>query len=873
MNNLLKSLESRRLKLGVPDGELRRLLGAVKESRGHESKLSDAFYESLEGIVQDLRTVTIDNRDAEAFLKPVSKIDYPDYYEIISNPMDLQTVQKKVKTKQYKSKKEFADDLDLIWSNCYTYNTGENHHLRQCVNRLREKANKLLKNVTDRKDRLDPPVPVEFGGVNGVKINGITTNGHSRKHSTPPFMRPRSEGPGRSSVRSSRKASPSPFSPREVSFQDMPAFVRTPSGMASFLSLDSDLETAGAGPSTGPSVAERLERYINPRSPDEEWQYDEIVNGDIGEKRKMMNGDFRPRKRSRTPRDIRSAEPEDLWWEATMSQDLLANGLPTFTHPSSFSLEGDMRIPAPPEPISSKNVKRRKRKRPPEENSTPRSLLGYINNNIRTLKRVRRTHDKFLALNLASEDGATGPNGQPLMEPPEAPPLGVEDEVDVQVDDRPWRSRGTDVVVEGEEADECMHWIGTKILEHSGFQSTSKAALDVFSGVATDFLLNVGRTIRFLCDNYSQTMSSEEIILHTLFESGIPQVQDLDRYITDDVVRYGTRLSELEKKLVSAYREVTTVEALDDDAFFAEDEDEEGELLMGNFADSFGEDFLGLRELGIASELGLSNLTIPKRLLKGKNKGLVNAQDNKPKEPPPPYPPPPPLLPLSSTRVEKQIGLLKNFYMRRFNDLASSSSPQKPTPFIPAPAAQPPRPLSPGSSLQLTLEMSLLDLPAPAPQPEQPPQPSRIPNPAAPPLQLPDDNPLASRAKIGPLGQILRPSASSGSSKKKAKPKENPSMAGMPGMIPGFAGPAPVVRPPPEGAVVMNGTVPPSLNGIPPTVTHSGNVSPAPGSQPGDSKKKPGGNGGGPNGAAGSGVAGKKKSETPLRPPFITASA
>ncbi len=48
---------------------------------------------------------------------------------------------------------------------------------------------------------------------------------------------------------------------------------------------------------------------------------------------------------------------------------------------------------------------------------------------------------------------------------------------------------------------------------------------------------------------------------------------------------------------------------------------------MGNFADSFGDDFLGLRELGIASELGLQSLTIPKRLLKGKNRGLRNAQD------------------------------------------------------------------------------------------------------------------------------------------------------------------------------------------------------------------------------------------------------
>lgn len=44
---------------------------------------------------------------------------------VIANPMDLQTMLKKVKQKQYKSKKEFKDDLDLIWSNCFTYNATE----------------------------------------------------------------------------------------------------------------------------------------------------------------------------------------------------------------------------------------------------------------------------------------------------------------------------------------------------------------------------------------------------------------------------------------------------------------------------------------------------------------------------------------------------------------------------------------------------------------------------------------------------------------------------------------------------------------------------------------------------------------------------
>ena len=37
--------------------------------------------------------------------------------------MDLGTVLKKVKAQSYKDKKDFAADLDLIWSNCMEYNS------------------------------------------------------------------------------------------------------------------------------------------------------------------------------------------------------------------------------------------------------------------------------------------------------------------------------------------------------------------------------------------------------------------------------------------------------------------------------------------------------------------------------------------------------------------------------------------------------------------------------------------------------------------------------------------------------------------------------------------------------------------------------
>lgn len=51
---------------------------------------------------------------------------------VISNPMDFATMLKKVKSKQYKSKREFKDDLELIWANCYTYNAAEVCTLYPC---------------------------------------------------------------------------------------------------------------------------------------------------------------------------------------------------------------------------------------------------------------------------------------------------------------------------------------------------------------------------------------------------------------------------------------------------------------------------------------------------------------------------------------------------------------------------------------------------------------------------------------------------------------------------------------------------------------------------------------------------------------------
>ena len=47
---------------------------------------------------------------------------YPEYYKVIDNPMDISTLQDKLKQGKYEFLQEMYDDLSLIWKNCKEFN-------------------------------------------------------------------------------------------------------------------------------------------------------------------------------------------------------------------------------------------------------------------------------------------------------------------------------------------------------------------------------------------------------------------------------------------------------------------------------------------------------------------------------------------------------------------------------------------------------------------------------------------------------------------------------------------------------------------------------------------------------------------------------
>ncbi|GMI34111.1 hypothetical protein TeGR_g12756 [Tetraparma gracilis] len=71
-----------------------------------------------------LVTQVMGRGDAEPFRHPVEwkELGLFDYPQIVKNPMDLTTVQKRLQTGHYGHVEEAAADVRLIWKNCQAYN-------------------------------------------------------------------------------------------------------------------------------------------------------------------------------------------------------------------------------------------------------------------------------------------------------------------------------------------------------------------------------------------------------------------------------------------------------------------------------------------------------------------------------------------------------------------------------------------------------------------------------------------------------------------------------------------------------------------------------------------------------------------------------
>ncbi|WVQ78346.1 hypothetical protein IAT38_000431 [Cryptococcus sp. DSM 104549] len=710
----------------LTDPDFQQLLVDVQSVKGSVKISADAFYDSLENIVNELKA----SPESLAFQKPVSKREAPDYYEVIKRPMDLSTVMRNVKSRKYKSKADFAADLNLIWHNCYEYNSQETHPLRASARFMKQKADHHLEYLADRTERskqlqalLPPttgtasPAPGSSAGAGpSGPATGLAAGVSSRLRdeaggdedaageSDDALGEGEEDGEGEreegsekqgfrdggADVKGERKGTPNRGASRDARGRGTsvasssrvngrvngvsrrsPSAVRPP--------LATTLDTAPAllrTPYTIPSLQSVSLTEAGPSFSDK------------GKAREILYGHAPPPwypVASAGAAEDEESKLEGYWWGAMTGDEALLAGLPAVPYM------------ARPEP-----VKRRRAKRPvvvpplpngivnghsdvpngdasssshpapptshdPSSPTKPLSVKNLVYRTVNNLNSMRQAMNKIHEFQRIENEGGLLPARS--LEPTEEEKELEEEERHerrerrraerVEADAR--RREGGEVGQE--EAVGVVKQCAAGMLAHAGFEGANEMALDMFTRVAVDHLDGLGRTFRMLIDGFSNKMTPEELILHALHEQGQVEPRDLEAHLKDDIQRENVRVAEMQRKMRQAFKEIATAPTIEDNMMFADN----GEMLLdGNFADELGEDFLGLRELGIDKEFGLSSLTIPQQVFYGRKKRLADAAQSGAKDSLLPYPPPPPFIPLTIQTLPSHLpALLHAFYAAR----------------------------------------------------------------------------------------------------------------------------------------------------------------------------------------------------------------
>ncbi|KAM7364185.1 TATA-box binding protein associated factor 1 isoform 2-T2 [Cochliomyia hominivorax] len=142
----------------------------------------------LEEILNDLRAMP----DVTPFMFPVNAKLVPDYYRIVTKPMDLQTMRDNIRQKRYHSREEFLADLNQIVENSTLYN-GSNSSFTNAAQRMLKSCFDLLAEKEDKLMRLEKAINPLLDDNDQVALSFIFEKLHGKiklMQESWPFLKP-----------------------------------------------------------------------------------------------------------------------------------------------------------------------------------------------------------------------------------------------------------------------------------------------------------------------------------------------------------------------------------------------------------------------------------------------------------------------------------------------------------------------------------------------------------------------------------------------------------------------------------------------------------------------------------------------------------
>ncbi|KAI7963119.1 hypothetical protein MJO28_001213 [Puccinia striiformis f. sp. tritici] len=126
-------------------------------------------------MCQNLLKKLASNPLSQPFRKPVDPIreSAPNYFNIISHPMDFKTMGIKLEMGQYPDREAFKDDVNLIFSNCKTYNLPDSSLVVKYAEPLKATFDKLW----ERSEKTMSAIQAKgLGGVNPARLQPADPN-------------------------------------------------------------------------------------------------------------------------------------------------------------------------------------------------------------------------------------------------------------------------------------------------------------------------------------------------------------------------------------------------------------------------------------------------------------------------------------------------------------------------------------------------------------------------------------------------------------------------------------------------------------------------------------------------------------------------
>ncbi|XP_054639647.1 polybromo 1, like [Dunckerocampus dactyliophorus] len=132
---------------------------------------------ALYAAVTDAREVATSRRLCDLFMVKPSKKDYPDYYKVILEPMDLKTIEQNIRNERYTTEEALMDDMKLMFRNARHYN--------EEGSQVYNDADILEKILMDKRKDLGQPPEEEDVGSPKLKLRKSGVSPKKTKYLTP----------------------------------------------------------------------------------------------------------------------------------------------------------------------------------------------------------------------------------------------------------------------------------------------------------------------------------------------------------------------------------------------------------------------------------------------------------------------------------------------------------------------------------------------------------------------------------------------------------------------------------------------------------------------------------------------------------------